>query len=182
MDRARRSGALWLFSAAGLVFLLDRLTKVWAEQRLATEPIEVIQGVLTFRFATNPGGAFSLGQNAPWFFATASIVVSILIIVTAFRHTNVVTAMALGLVLGGALGNLTDRLTRGDRFFSGRVVDFIDLQIWPVFNIADAAIVVGAVILAVSSFVGDRSEAKAGAPLGGAASPAPSDGPAVDER
>lgn len=181
MDRARRRGAVWLFTVAGLVFLLDRLTKVWAERRLVSDPIDVIQGVLTLRFATNPGGAFSLGQNAPWFFATASIVVSILIVVTAFRHTNVLTAVALGLVLGGAVGNLTDRLTRGEDFFSGRVVDFIDLQIWPVFNIADAAIVVGAVILAVSSFVGDRDQATSGAVLGGTASPAP-DGHAVDER
>jgi signal peptidase II len=181
VDRARRRGAVWLFTVAGLVFLLDRLTKVWAEQRLFSDPIEVIHGVLTFRFATNPGGAFSLGQNAPWFFATASIVVSIVIVVTAFRHTNLLTAVALGLVLGGAVGNLTDRLTRGEDFFSGRVVDFIDLQIWPVFNIADAAIVVGAVILAVSSFVGDRDRATSGAALGGTASSAP-DGHAVDER
>ena len=70
-------------------------------------------------------------------------------------------------MLGGAVGNLTDRLTRGEDFFSGRVVDFIDLQIWPVFNIADTAIVVGAVILAVSSFVGDRDQAASGAALGG---------------
>ena len=170
MDRARRRGALWLFSAAGLVFVLDRLTKVWAERRLPGDPVEVIPGVLTFRFATNPGGAFSLGQDAPWFFATATVVVSVLIVVTAFRHTNPVTALALGLVLGGALGNLTDRITRGERF-TGHVVDFIDLQIWPVFNIADAAIVTGAVLLAVGSFLGDRRPAAETA-----------DGPVVDER
>ena len=171
MDRARRRGALWLFAAAGLVFALDRLTKVWAEQRLPGHPpVEVIPGVLTFRFATNPGGAFSLGQDAPWFFATATVVVSVLIVATAFRHTSRVTALALGLVLGGALGNLTDRLTRGERF-TGHVVDFIDLQIWPVFNIADTAIVTGAVILAAGSLLGDRRKASETA-----------DGPVVDER
>jgi signal peptidase II len=155
VDRARRRGALWLFSVATLVFALDRATKVWAERRLPGDPIEVIPGVLTFRFATNPGGAFSLGQDAPWFFAAASIAVSVLIVVTAFRHTNVVTAVALGSVLGGALGNLTDRLIRGERF-TGQVVDFVDLQIWPVFNVADAAIVAGAVVLAAASVIGDR--------------------------
>ena len=170
VDRARRRGALWLFSAAGVVFALDRLTKVWAEQRLPGHPVEVIPGVLTFRFATNPGGAFSLGQDAPWFFATATVLVSVLIVATAFRHTSPVTALALGLVLGGALGNLTDRLTRGERF-TGHVVDFIDLQVWPVFNIADAAIVTGAVILAAGSFLGDRRTA-----------PETADGPVVDER
>jgi signal peptidase II len=68
----------------------------------------------------------------------------------------VTTALALGLVLGGALGNLADRLSRGEGMFSGQVVDFIDLQIWPVFNLADTAIVVGAVMLAVGSFAGGR--------------------------
>jgi signal peptidase II len=171
VNRARRRGAVWLFSAAGLVFALDRLTKIWAEQRLPGAPVEVIPGVLTFRFATNPGGAFSLGQDAPWFFATATVVVSVLIVVTAFRHTSPVTALALGLVLGGALGNLTDRLTRGQGF-TGHVVDFIDLQIWPVFNVADAAIVTGAVILAAGSVFGDRRPARSDTV----------DGPVVDER
>ncbi len=104
--------------------------------------------MVTFRFATNPGGAFSLGQSAPEFFAAATVVVAVLIVATAFRHTNAITGLALGLVLGGALGNLTDRVTRGERF-SGHVVDFIDLQIWPVFNLADTAIVIGAVMLAM---------------------------------
>ena len=155
MDHARRRGAVWLFSAAASAYLADRLTKIWAEQRLPGDPIEVIAGVVTFRFATNPGGAFSLGQSAPEFFAAVTVVVAVLIVVTAFRHTNTVTGLALGLVLGGALGNLTDRVTRGERF-SGHVVDFIDLQVWPVFNLADAAIVVGAVMLAMGSFLGDR--------------------------
>ncbi len=155
MDRARRRGAVWLFSAAAFTYLADRLTKIWAEQRLPGDPIEVIAGVVTFRFATNPGGAFSLGQSAPEFFAAVTVVVAVLIVVTAFRHTDAVTALALGLVLGGALGNLTDRVTRGARL-SGHVVDFIDLQIWPVFNLADTAIVIGAVMLAMGSFFGDR--------------------------
>ncbi len=63
--------------------------------------------------------------------------------------------MALGLILGGALGNLTDRIVRGPGF-SGRVVDFVDFQVWPIFNVADTAIVVGAIVLAFSN--GDRGE------------------------
>jgi signal peptidase II len=156
VDRAHLRAATWLFAAAAAVFALDRVTKVWAESRLPTDPIDAIPGILTFRFATNPGGAFSLGQDWPWFFVGASVIVSVLIVATAFRHTSVLTAVALGLVLGGALGNLTDRLTRGEGF-SGHVVDFIDLQVWPVFNLADAAIVVGAVLLAGSSFLGERA-------------------------
>jgi signal peptidase II len=180
VERVRTRAAAWLFAAAGLVYVLDRITKAWAEDRLVDAPIEVIGGVLTFRFATNPGGAFSLGQDWPWFFAATTVVVSVLIVATSFRHTSLLTASALGLVLGGALGNLTDRVTRGEGF-SGHVVDFVDLQIWPVFNVADAAIVIGALILAVGSIVGDRhgtpTESEAHA-----SPPPPLDGPAVDGR
>jgi signal peptidase II len=114
----------------------------------------VIPGVLDLRFTTNPGGAFSLGQRAPWIFVGASILVSVAIIVTAFRHTNTATSVALGLILGGAMGNLTDRIVRGGGF-SGHVVDFVDFHVWPVFNLADSAIVVGAVVLAISSLAAD---------------------------
>ncbi|MGH2539175.1 MAG: signal peptidase II [Actinomycetota bacterium] len=171
MDRARRRGATWLFTAAAFVYLADRFSKGWAEAELPGHPIEVIPGVLTFRFATNPGGAFSLGQDLPWFFVIATISVSAVIVLTAFRHTKPVTAVALGLVLGGALGNLTDRIVRGPGF-SGHVVDFIDLQVWPVFNLADSAIVIGALVLAFRSFAGDHRE-----------SSVPAEGePAADER
>ena len=87
-----------------------------------------------------------------------------LIIGTAFRSRNAVSAIGLGLVLGGALGNLADRALRGPAF-SGHVVDFIDLHWWPVFNVADGAIVIGAVILAWTSFRDERAaRAAAGAP------------------
>ena len=145
-----------LFATAGAVWLLDRSTKIWVERALAGRPpITIISGVLDLRFTTNLGGAFSLGQSAPWLFVGATFAVSIAIAATAFRHTNVVMSMALGLVLGGALGNLTDRALRGPNL-SGHVIDFIDVHIWPVFNIADSAIVVGAIILAVSSVLADR--------------------------
>jgi signal peptidase II len=148
-----------LFGAAGLVWSFDRLTKLWVERSLqGRPPISVIPGVLDLRFTTNPGGAFSLGQTTPWIFVAASILVSIAIVATAFRHTNVTTSVALGLILGGALGNLTDRLVRGPRL-SGQVVDFVDFHLWPVFNAADSAIVVGAIVLAISSFAADRGHA-----------------------
>lgn len=157
MDRARRRGAAVVFLVAGLVYLADRLTKIWAESRLVDAPIDVIDGVLTFRFTTNSGGAFSIGGSTPWIFVTASVLVIGVILVTAFRHTTVASALAVGLILGGALGNLTDRATRGDGF-RGRVVDFIDVHVWPIFNLADTAIVVGALILALGSFLDGRSD------------------------
>jgi signal peptidase II len=150
VDPGRR-GATILFATAAAVFLLDRLTKLWAERALADRPIDVIGGVLTLRFTTNSGGAFSLGQSAPWFFAAATLVVSALIVVTAFHRRSVLSSIALGLILGGALGNLADRVLRGPGL-RGHVVDFIDLHVWPVFNAADSAVVIGAILLAVSSF------------------------------
>ncbi|MDP9329647.1 MAG: signal peptidase II [Actinomycetota bacterium] len=158
MDRVKRRAATFLFLAAGLAYVADRATKIWAEHTLPGRPLDVIPKVLTFRYTTNSGGAFSFGQSAPWIFATATIVVAVAIVATAFRHDRALTSASLGLVLGGALGNLTDRLVRGGELFSGRVVDFIDLHWWPVFNLADAAIVVGAIVLAISSMPRSRPQ------------------------
>ena len=133
----------------------------------------VRQPVTAWRQQRRQGCAvpFSLGQDLPWFFVFATISVSVVIVATAFRHTKPVTAVALGLVLGGALGNLTDRVVRGPGF-SGDVVDFIDLKVWPVFNLADSAIVIGALVLAFGSLAADRSERSAAA----------NGEPAADER
>ena len=145
-----------LFVLAALVWSLDRLTKIWVERMLAGRPpITLIPRVLDLRFTTNLGGAFSLGQSAPWVFIGASIAVSLAIIVTSFRHANVAASVAFGLILGGALGNLTDRIVRGPHL-TGHVVDFVDFHIWPIFNLADSAIVVGAIVLLISSLVFDR--------------------------
>jgi signal peptidase II len=155
VTRHGRSAAI-LFGVAGLIWTFDRLTKVWVERSLmGRPPITIIPGVLDLRFTTNPGGAFSLGQTTPWIFVAASVLVSIAIVATSLRHTNVVPAIALGLILGGALGNLTDRIVRGPGL-AGQVVDFVDFHLWPVFNAADSAIVVGAIVLAISSFADDR--------------------------
>jgi signal peptidase II len=141
-----------VLSVAAVVILCDRLTKAWAERELVDHPIDVIQGVLRFRYATNAGGAFSLGERAPMLFAVAAIVMSVVIVVAAFRERPVLHGVALGLILGGAIGNLIDRATRDERLLMGRVVDFIDLHVWPVFNLADAAIVIGAGLLAFQSY------------------------------
>lgn len=156
-----RALAAWLYAAAAAVYLLDRLTKVWVERSLAGRaPLEVIPGVLSLNYTTNSGGAFGLGRSAPILFAAATVIVSIVIVVVSFRLTRLPVAIALGLILGGALGNLTDRIANGPGF-SGHVTDFIDFQVWPVFNLADSAIVVGAILLAFSTSRGDERERSA---------------------
>jgi signal peptidase II len=143
---------LLLYSVAALVYALDRLTKVLAEHYLSGRPpMEIVPGVLELRFTTNPGGAFGLFGGAAWLFVLASVVVVIAVVISARRLPSALAAVSLGFVLGGALGNLTDRVIRGPGF-SGEVVDFIDFQVWPVFNLADSAIVVGAILLFLSSF------------------------------
>jgi signal peptidase II len=144
--------AALLYSAAAVVYALDRLTKTLAEARLrARPPVEIIPGVIELRFTTNPGGAFGLFGGAAWLFVLASVVVIVAVVASSRNLPSRLAAISLGLVLGGALGNLTDRVVRGPGF-SGEVVDFIDFQVWPVFNLADSAIVIGAALLLLSTF------------------------------
>jgi signal peptidase II len=151
--RSRSSGLLYAVAAGA--FLLDRLSKLWVEHSLAgRSPIRLIPGVLSLSYTTNSGGAFGFGRSAPWVFAGATIVVTAVIVVVSTRPMRPSVAVGLGLILGGALGNLTDRIANGPGF-GGAVTDFIDLHVWPVFNLADTAIVIGAIVLAVASSFGD---------------------------
>src|SRR5438128_6231554 len=135
---------------------MDRVSKWLVVRDLAGRPpVELIPGVLQLNYTQNSGGAFGLGGSASWLFAGATIAVSVAIVILAFRVHRTGVAVGMGLVLGGGLGNLTDRIVRGSAF-SGRVVDFIDLHVWPVFNLADAAIVVGAILIVLSSMRGSQ--------------------------
>ena len=142
--------AFYLYGIAVLVYAVDRVTKWVAQRELAGRPpIEVISGVLRLRYTTNTGGAFGLFGGQAWLFFLATLVVCVVIAVASTRLGSVPSAIGLGLILGGALGNLTDRLVRGPR----GVVDFIDFRVWPVFNTADSAIVIGAVVILVAGIV-----------------------------
>jgi signal peptidase II len=136
--------------------VIDRVTKVLAESHLqGRPPVELIPGVLQLRFTTNPGGAFGLFGNLSVLFVVFSVVVIAVVILASRKLPGRLSAVALGLILGGAVGNLTDRLIRGDGF-RGEVVDFIDFHVWPVFNAADSAIVIGAALLLLQGFRRDR--------------------------
>jgi signal peptidase II len=142
--------AVLLYAVAAGVYLLDRVTKWIVEERLAGRPpIDLIPGVVRLRFTTNTGGAFGLFGGQAWLFLTATILVGAVIVFTSMRLTSAAMAVGLGLILGGAVGNLTDRLVRGTQ----GVIDFIDFRVWPVFNAADSAIVIGAIVIAVAGVV-----------------------------
>jgi signal peptidase II len=129
---------------------------VLAESHLqGRPPVELIPAVLQLRFTTNPGGAFGLFGNLSVLFVVFSVIVIAVVILASRNLPGRLSAVALGLILGGAVGNVTDRLIRGDGF-RGEVVDFIDFHVWPVFNAADSAIVIGAVLLLIQGFRRDR--------------------------
>lgn len=154
--RRRTRLALLLYGVAVVAYGLDRVTKLWAERRLADHgPLVVIPHVLSLDYTTNSGGAFSLLPSQPWVFFLASVLICAAIVVWSWRMSSTLTAVGLGLVLGGGLGNLTDRVLHGAGI-AGRVVDFIDFHVWPVFNLADSSIVVGLVIVALAQLLGGR--------------------------
>ena len=137
---------------AALVVALDQLAKHWALQALDDGPIEVV-GSLRLKLTFNSGAAFSLGGGRTTLIAAVGLVVAAIIVRLGLRAERRLWALGLGVVLGGALGNLVDRAFRsGDGVLGGHVVDFVDLQWWPVFNVADAALWVGIGLLLLSSW------------------------------
>lgn len=156
--RVRLAGLLYAVAAGA--YLLDRGTKVWAERSLAGRgPLELIPHVLQLDYTTNSGGAFGVLGGHPWIFFAASLAVSAAIVAGSTRLAHPWTAAGLGLVLGGAMGNLTDRLIHGAGV-SGPVTDFVDLHVWPVFNLADSSIVLGAGILVLAALVAEGHRAR----------------------
>jgi signal peptidase II len=141
-------------SVAVAVLVADQGSKWWALNRLSGGEIIDLVGSLRFNLFFNTGVAFSLGSGGglgPWI----SVLAIGVVVAVSFGATSryPLGAVASGLISGGAIGNLLDRAFRGDQgFLHGAVIDFIDLQWWPVFNIADAAIVVGAILLVIASF------------------------------
>ena len=139
--------AIVLYATAGAVYGIDRISKLVVERNLSGRPpLEVIPGIVRLRFTTNTGGAFGLFGGQAWLFFGATAVVCAVIVVVSASLQSRVSAVGLGLILGGAVGNLTDRILRGPR----GVIDFIDFRVWPVFNAADSAIVIGALIVALA--------------------------------
>lgn len=140
-----------------LVLVVDQLTKHWALNRLSGGRVVDVVGSLRFNLHFNTGASFSMGSESgigPWVGVIALVVVAVLVFGETSRSTW--GAVSAGLIAGGAFGNLVDRALRGDDgFMHGAVVDFIDLQWWPVFNVADMGVVVGAILLVV---VGLRSD------------------------
>jgi signal peptidase II len=146
-----------LLVTAALVLAADQITKSLALANLQT-PKDVIEGVLTLRLTYNSGGAFGLLQGLPMLFGIATLVAVAAILIWVRKAEEPRWMLPLGLVLGGGLGNVSDRLIRDT---GGRVVDFIDLHVWPVFNLADVSIVTGVGLILIMSARSEREDSAA---------------------
>ena len=133
--------------AGAAVLLLDQLTKWWASDALADRTIDLVW-TLRLHLVFNTGAAFSQGEGWGPLLAVLILLVIVLLVRQGAGTDDPMARIAVGVIIGGAIGNLADRAFReGGGFFGGAVIDFIDLQWWPVFNVADSAIVVGGVLV-----------------------------------
>ena len=151
--QASSTGPARLAVAAGVVavvVLADQLTKWWAVDRLASGPVHVVWR-LDLALSLNTGSAFSLFAGATPVLVVIAVALVAVLVVLVWRAPSLGRAAVLGLILGGALGNLADRFFRGDH---GAVVDFVEFHFWPTFNVADACITVGCILLAASLLFG----------------------------
>jgi signal peptidase II len=143
------------FGLAVFAYVFDQLTKLWVTGTMTEgERIPVIPPLLHWYYIRNSGAAFSIGENITWVFTIIMTAVSVAILLQLRKLGSVWWALALGLLLGGALGNLTDRLFREPSFAMGHVVDFIQLPNFAIFNIADSAVVSAVVIICLLTLRG----------------------------
>jgi signal peptidase II len=146
---------LVLIGVAVVAYLLDLVSKLIVVAKLEHQPpIDIIGDWLQFRALRNPGAAFGFGEAFTVIFTIIAAGVIVVVIRLARKLYSLPWAIALGLLLGGALGNLTDRIFRAPGVFEGAVVDFIAPKHFAVFNLADSAIVCGGILIVILSFKG----------------------------
>jgi signal peptidase II len=154
---------LGLYGLAAVVLVLDQASKRWAVAALTDgRTIGLIGDLLQFRLLYNPGAAFSIGVRFTWVLTVVAAAVVVAIAVAGWRVRSRGWSVGLGLVLGGALTHLLDRLFREPAFARGHVVDFIDYAGFFVGNVADIAIVGGVILLAVVNLRGISLDGKRG--------------------
>ncbi len=136
------------------IVVIDQLTKIWAVAVLTDGPINVVGDTARFVLARNPGGAFSVfsGAGVTPVLAVVAIAVAIYLVRMVGRTDDLLMLVSLSLILGGALGNLIDRLVRSPGFLRGHVIDFVSVSRFPIFNVADSALTIGIVLLLFASF------------------------------
>lgn len=148
-----------LFSIALVVLALDEISKVIVVATLSNRPpVVLLGGLLKFDLIRNSGAAFSIGVGATVVFTVIACAVVVAILRIARRLHSTAWAISLGLLLGGALGNLSDRIFRSPGVFRGSVVDFIQFPHFAIFNLADSGITIGGCLMVLLSFRGLRPD------------------------
>ncbi|MFJ6097363.1 signal peptidase II [Williamsia muralis] len=146
---------LILLVVAVTVLVADLITKIVAVALIEPgDPVEIVGDTVTFKLVRNSGAAFSMATGYTWILTLIALAVVAGIIRYSHRLGSIWWAFGLGLVLGGALGNLIDRIFRAPGPLRGHVVDFMSVGWWPVFNVADSAVVCGAIGLVVLTLFG----------------------------
>ena len=158
-SRSAGPRVLILFAIAVVVLALDIVSKAIVVATLSDRPpIRLLGGLLTLRESRNSGAAFSIGTSMTIVFTAIALGVVIYILRTARNLRSVGWAITVGLLLGGATGNLLDRIFRAPGLFQGHVIDWIELPDWPVFNLADSAIVCAGVLVVLLALLGIRMD------------------------
>lgn len=157
-QRAPRTHIATAYLTATAVVALDRVTKRWAETELRDAPRTIIRGLLTFRFTENSGAAFSLFENAGPFLGIAAVIAVGVVGAALARKRPIYEVVGFGLIIGGAIGNLIDRIIRGAGFLDGHVIDWIQLPNFPTFNIADSSITLAVVLLLLGSWLSSSAK------------------------
>ena len=139
-----------------IVLVVDQLTKRWALSELSGSAPRHVVWTLQWNLTRNSGMAFSQAQGIGPLIGIAALLVIVWLAWTSRMLTSRITGVAAGLIAGGALGNLADRVFRGDRILHGAVIDFIDFQWFPIFNVADMAIDIGGAIFVLWTIFGHR--------------------------
>lgn len=142
-----------------LVVICDQVTKHWALNALNNGRTIDIFWTLRFNLVFNSGMAFSKGQGLGRFIGLLAIGVAVWLWLSLRKVSTTIGVVGTAMLIGGAIGNVVDRLFRGDAWLRGSVVDFIDLQWFPVFNVADSSVTIGAILLIYSSIVASRVKA-----------------------
>lgn len=151
-----RSSSAWL-PIALLVVVVDQLTKSWAVAELADRNIALFW-TLRLNLSFNTGMAFGQGQDLGPIIAVVAMVVVVVFLLRLRPEGGGLSTVAIGLIIGGAVGNVLDRMFRGRGWLRGGVVDFIDFQWFPIFNVADMGITVGGALLVLASWWTSRSD------------------------
>lgn len=158
MTSEARAWRGWL-PVALVVVALDQLTKHWAVNALDDRDIELFW-TLQLNLSYNTGMAFSQGQGLGPVIGVVALGVIVALVLNLKHRTSRLTSVAVGLVVGGALGNVIDRIFRSPGFFRGAVVDFVDFQWFPIFNVADTAITIGGGLLVLGAWLQGRAPAE----------------------